>query len=70
MTLLFAPGFRICLPSVVEAVDEDELEADELFAVLLVFPLLLLQEELFEFELEAVADPLLLGIIMFILSTS
>ena len=67
-TLLFPLGLRSCLPNVVEAVDEDEFEDDELFAVI-DFPFLLLRAEVFEFVLEDV-ESLAFGIIILRLSTS
>jgi len=66
--LLFVGGLRSCLPNVVDAVEEDEFEAEELFVVM-DFPFLLLHEESWELELDEV-DPLLFGIIMLMLSTS
>ena len=63
--LLFICGFNSCLPNVVEAVEEEELDAEELLAD---FPIRLGFESL-ELELEVV-EPLLLGIIILMLSTS
>ena len=65
--LLFIWGFKSCLPNVVEAVDEEELEEEELLAVM-DFPIRLVPEESLEFELDVV-EPLL-GIIILMLSTS
>ena len=63
--LLFPCGLRSCLPRVVEAVEEDELEDVELLAIVL----RLLHADPFEFELEEV-EPFAFGIIILILSTN
>ena len=63
--LLFICGFNSCFPNVVEAVEEEELDAEKLLAD---FPIRLGLESL-ELELEVV-EPLLLGIIILMLSTS